>query len=356
MLVAYNLALTENRPNTMVSLSFILVNWNCLAFTEQCVAAIFRTVTDVDFEVIVVDNASGDAPCQRLADRFPAVRLILSRENLGFGGANNLAARFASGRILFFLNPDTILLEDAAKRAYQVLETSPDAGVVGCRFVNSDGSLQLSSVQAFPSVTNQLFANQWLQQWLPGTHGKAALYAKVPNAVCEVDVVSGAGLLMRRQVFDHVGGFSREYFMYAEEVDLCYRVHRAGLKVLHCGDAHVVHFGGQSTRHCEEGYADLAMRESIHQFLLRTRGATSAAFYRAALVVGGVFRVSIVGIALLFLRHRRRQMALMVMRKWRRIARWALKEAATKDGSSGHQAVMASSVKIEPASSERYLV
>lgn len=102
MLVAYNLALTENRPNTMVSLSFILVNWNCLAFTEQCVAAIYRTVTDVDFEVIVVDNASGDAPCQGLADRFPAVRLILSRENLGFGGANNLAGRFAWVGFCFF--------------------------------------------------------------------------------------------------------------------------------------------------------------------------------------------------------------------------------------------------------------
>jgi N-acetylglucosaminyl-diphospho-decaprenol L-rhamnosyltransferase len=283
--------------------------------------------------------------------------LILSQENLGFGGANNLAARFASGRILFFLNPDTILLEDAAKHAYQVLENRPDAGVVGCRFLNSDGSLQLSSVQAFPSVTNQLLANRWLQQWWPCTQGKAALYVKAPNAVREVDVVSGAGLLMRKQVFDHVGGFSKEYFMYAEEVDLCYRVHRAGLKVLHCGDAQVVHFGGQSTKQCEEGYADLAMRESIHQFLLRTQGATSAALYRAALVVGAALRVSIVGIALLFLRHRRRQMALMVIRKWRRIARWALAERAAKAGSSGPQAVMPSSVKIERASSGgRYLV
>ena len=336
----------------MASLSFILVNWNCLAFTKQCIAAIYRTVTDVDFEVIVVDNASGDAPCLSLSDHFPAVRLILSQENLGFGGANNLAARHASGRILFFLNPDTILLEDAAKRAYQVLETRSDAGVVGCRFLNSDGSLQLSSVQAFPSVTNQLFANRWLQQWLPSTQGKAALYVKAPNAVCEVDVVSGAGLLMRKQVFQQVGGFSREYFMYAEEVDLCYRLHRAGLKVLHCGDAQIVHFGSQSTKQCEEGYADLAMRESIHQFLLRTQGATSAALYRAALIVGAVFRMSIVGIALLFLRYRRRQRALMVMRKWRRIARWALAERVAKDGSSGSQAVMTSSVKIERASPE----
>lgn len=321
-------------------------------------AAIYRTVTDVDFEVIVVDNASADSPCQSLVDRFPAVRLIHSQENLGFGGANNLGARSASGRILFFLNPDTIPLQDAVGRAYRLLESRPDAGIVGCRFLNSDGSLQLSSVQAFPSVANQLFAIRGLQRWWPRSHGKTALYVKTPNAACEVDVVSGAGLLMRKEVFDQVGGFSNEYFMYAEEVDLCYRIHRAGLKVLHCGAAQILHFGGQSTKQCEEGYVDLAMRESIHQFLLRTRGARSAALYRAALVVNAVLRVSIFGIALLFLKRGRCQMALMVIRKWRRIAMWALRERAGKTGSLRPQSVEHSSMQetdpISPAEAISY--
>jgi hypothetical protein len=329
----------------MASLSFILVNWNCLAFTEQCIAAIYDTVTDVDYEVIVVDNASGDRPCQSLADRFPSVRLILSQENLGFGGANNLAARVASGQFLFFLNPDTILLQDGAKRAYQILESRPDAGIVGCRFLNSDGSLQLSSVQAFPSVSNQLLANRRLQQWWPSTQGKAALYVKTSNAVSAVDVVSGAGLLIRKQIFDDVGGFSKEYFMYAEEVDLCYKVHRAGFKVLHCGAAQVIHFGGQSTKQCGEGYADLAMRESIHQFLLRTQGATSAAGYRAALIAGAALRMSVLGIVFPFLRRGRRQTALTAMRKWRRIARWAAAEGAGKAGSFGSRTAEISSVQ-----------
>lgn len=329
----------------MAALSFIVVNWNCLAFTEQCIEAIQHTVTGVDYEVIVVDNASGDAPCQSLADRFPDVRLILSHENLGFGGANNLAARFASGRILFFLNPDTILLGDATKRAYRLLESRLDAGIVGCRFLNADGSLQLSSVQAFPTVSNQLLANRWLQERWPGIQGKAALYAKTPDVVAEVDVVSGAGLLIRKQIFDDVGGFSKEYFMYAEEVDLCYKVHRAGFKVLHCGGAQVIHFGGQSTKQCEEGYADLAMRESTHDFLLRTRGAGSAAGYRAALIAGGALRIGLLGIALLFFRHHRRQTALRTMRKWRRIMKWAAAKRADKTGPFAPQTVEISSTQ-----------
>ncbi|MCU1293544.1 MAG: putative glycosyltransferase [Bryobacterales bacterium] len=314
----------------MPDLSFVLVNWNCMAFTMQCLAAIQETVAGLEYEVIVVDNASGDAPCQDLANRFPSVKLILSSENLGFGGANNLAARAAAGRVLFFLNPDTILLRDAARRACDLLESRPDAGIVGCRFLNPDGSLQLSSVQAFPSVTNQLLANRRLQQWWPSAQGKSALYTHEP--VSEVDVVSGAGLLMLKTVFDRIGGFSKEYFMYAEEVDLCYGVHRAGLRVLHCRRAEIIHFGGQSTKQCEAGYVDLAMRESVHHFLWCTQGARSAAFYRAALLLGAAVRLSALSISLPFVKAGRRELALLVMRKWCRIASWAL---APRDAKAG---------------------
>jgi N-acetylglucosaminyl-diphospho-decaprenol L-rhamnosyltransferase len=314
----------------MPDLSFILVNWNCISFTMQCLDAIRETVAGLEYEVIVVDNASGDAPCQDLADRFPWVKLILSPENLGFGGANNLAARAAAGRVLFFLNPDTVLLRDAARLACDLLDSRPDAGIVGCRFLNSDGSLQLSSVQAFPSVTNQLLANRRLQEWWPSAQGKSALYTQEP--VSEVDVVSGAGLLMLKTVFDRIGGFSKEFFMYAEEVDLCYRVRRAGLKVLHCRNAEIIHFGGQSTKQCEAGYVDLAMRESVHHFLWCARGAGSAALYRGALLLGAAVRLSLLCTSLPFIKAVRREMALVVVRKWCRIAIWAL---APRDANSG---------------------
>src|ERR1022692_4795498 len=97
----------------MADLSIIFVNWNCIAFTEQCIASIVSTVKGIDYEVIVVDNASHDAPCSALIDRFPEIQLILSDENIGFGQANNLGARYSTGEILLFLNPDTLVIDDA---------------------------------------------------------------------------------------------------------------------------------------------------------------------------------------------------------------------------------------------------
>ena len=308
----------------MTDLSIILVNWNCIRFTEQSLASIHETVEGISYEVIVVDNASTDFGWPELQSRYPSVKIVLSQANLGFGGANNLGATMASGRILFFLNPDTILLKDAVLHAYQTLADREDAGVVGCRFLNPDGSLQLSSVQAFPSVLNQAFAFRWLQQRFPSLQGKRALFGNRSGKISTVDVVSGAGLMIRDAVFARVGGFSKEYFMYAEEVELCYAVRQAGWKVLHCGAAEIIHFGGQSTGQCSDGFQDIAMRRSVHYFLQRRKGTAAAWFYRAALFGSAALRIVLLSIALRILNVSRRKRAADGLRKWRRIARWAM--------------------------------
>jgi GT2 family glycosyltransferase len=312
----------------MTDVSIILVNWNCLAFTEQCIASIYSTVSGVSFEVIVVDNASGDSPCQSLVERFPDVKLILSEQNLGFGRANNLGASHALGRNLFFLNPDTILLGDALRCMVNALETTPRSGAVGCRLLNPDRTLQISSVQGFPTVINQLLALEKLQRRWPSLPiwGKRALYATAADPVHEVDVVSGAGLLVRHDVFEQTGGFRPEYFMYAEEVELCYAVRSAGWKVLHCSSAEVIHFGGQSTNKREEGFADIAMRDSVHRFLRRTRGSAYGTLYRAALLLSATCRLTMLILCspLIATLHRpiSPQRATGIFRKWVRIGRW----------------------------------
>lgn len=313
----------------MPELSIILVNWNCLDFTMQCLASIQETITDISYEVIVVENRSKDAPCRRISEQYPSVRLILSAENLGFGGANNVAAHAATGEVLFFLNPDTILSRGAVREAYRLIGSRPDAGIVGCRFLNPDGSLQMSSVQAFPTIANQLLASRWLQRRFPGAHGKRALYSEA--AVSEVDVVSGAGFLIRKSLFDRIGGFSREYFMYAEEVELCYRVHRARYKVLHCRASEITHYGGQSTIQCELGFADLAMRDSIAHFLRHTRGRSVALMYRATTLVAALTRMAMLSVRPLFMRSAQRERTLQTIRKWRRIASWALQVPASRN-------------------------
>jgi GT2 family glycosyltransferase len=311
-------------------LSIILVNWNCLAFTEQCIASICATAKDVAYEVIVVDNCSADAPCRSLADQFPWVTLLLSESNLGFGRANNLGVRSSSGRYLLFLNPDTLVRGDALREMMSSLEANPAAGAIGCRLLNPDGSIQTSSVQRFPTILNQLLALDWLKRRFPNLSlwGLQPLYTADRTTAHEVDVVSGACLMVRREVFEAAGGFNPEYFMYAEEVDLCHAIRREGWKVLHLGGAEVVHFGGQSTKSREDGFAAVAMRDSVYRFLRRTRGSLYALLYRAGLLWSALCRLALLLIAApmmaILQRSEGHRDSIRAYRKWLRIARWTV--------------------------------
>jgi GT2 family glycosyltransferase len=314
----------------MKDLSIILVNWNSLDFTEQCIASIEANACGLDYEAIVVDNASADAPCSSLTARFPSVTLVLSESNLGFGRANNLAARRSSGRYLLFLNPDTVVLNDALPRMVDLLATNPQAGAVGCRLINADGTVQMSCVQNFPTVLNQLLALDFLKRRWPATPpwGIRALDVTLRKPVHEVEVVSGACILVRRQLFEWIGGFSPEYFMYAEEVELCHSIRRAGWSVLHAAEAQVTHFGGQSTKGREDDFAAIAMRDSVHRFLRRTRGNAYASLYRAGLLISAGCRLAALALVypatMLPIPRLRRQQVSRIFVKWLRIARWCI--------------------------------
>jgi GT2 family glycosyltransferase len=312
----------------MTDLSIILVNWNCLDFTEQCIGSICATTHNVDYEVIVVDNASADAPCRGLVEKYPWMKLVLSEQNIGFGRANNLGVRHSTGRNLLFLNPDTLVLKDALLRMLTDLRARPKAGAIGCRLFNPDGTLQTTCVQPIPTIFNQIFALDWLQRRWPSLPlwGKQALYYNGPDTVHQVDAVSGAAILVRRVVFEEVGGFNPEYFMYAEEIDLCYAIRRAGWNVMHSSEAKVIHFGGQSSKKCEDGFDDVTMRDSICRFFRRTRGSSYAGLYRICLILSSICRLITVAcvwpFAEMFKQPSERIYLTRVFRKWLKIARW----------------------------------
>ncbi len=313
----------------MRELSIILVNWNCIAYTEQCLASIHDTVRDSDFEVIVIDNHSADAPCPTLIEKFPWITLLLSEENLGFGRANNLAVNHSTGQHLLFLNPDTVVVGDALKQMLLALRRMPKGGAVGCRLLNPDGTLQSTCVQSFPTIANQLLAMGWLQRRWPASPlwGRQAAYANQPGAVHDVDFVSGAAILVRRDVFLQVGGFNPDYFMYAEETELCLAIHKAGYKVGHTGDATIIHFGGQSTKTCHDSFASVTMRDSVYRFFRRNRGSAYAAAYRIGILLSALCRVLMLGImfpVITLLRYPSLKLDLKrAFRKWMDIAQWA---------------------------------
>lgn len=347
----------------MADLSIIIVNWNSLEFAKNCIASIEATAQNVNYEIIVVDNNSPEGGCHELATQFPRVKLIALEQNVGFGAANNIGAGQASGRDLLFLNPDTLVMGDALSRMMAVLDAEEEGGAVGCRLLNGDRTLQMTSVQSFPTILNQLLAFNWLKRRWPGLplFGIRALYLNEGRGLHQVDVVSGACIMLKKKVFEQVGGFHRQYFMYAEEVDLCYSVRNAGRKVQYVGDAQVVHFGGQSTKKAEDGFSDIAMRDSVFKFLRRSRGKPYALLYRSALFLSAMVRMVVLVVVFPFSaipnRFVRRDAVKRAFKKWRNIARWSLAPASwttvpAKTGFGSDHAVSARVFERGPESRE----
>lgn len=302
-----------------MDLSIIIVNWNSIEFTMDCVASIQANVHELDYEIVVVENASRDGSCAALTHSFPSVRLIRSDHNVGFAGANNLGAEASRGGKILFLNPDTKVLGNAIQTMASRLDGDPAVGAVGCRLLNRDLTLQTSCVQRFPTILNQLFGLDFLQRL------SARVLSKDSSLLREVEVVSGACLMVKRRVFEAVGQFSTDYFMYAEEADLCHKIWRAGWKICHVGDSRIVHYGGQSTKKMSTASSDIMMRDSVFRLLCKFRGRTYGYGYKLALLWSAVLRLIVLSPVLampLFLVDRNR--ALGAFRKWSQIARWSL--------------------------------
>lgn len=275
-----------------MDLSVIVVNWNSAAYLEKCLESVYESTRGLEFEVIVVDNASFDGCREMLARRFPQVQFIQSEANLGFAGANNLGFERSSGDALLFLNPDTEVVGEAIQTLLAALKSLPDAGAVGAKLLNGDGTIQTSCIQRFPTVFNQAIDAEILRRTFPRLQvwGTWPLLVQQPGPVA-VEVISGACLMIKREVFERVGRFTRAYFMYAEDVDLCFKAHQAGFRNYYVDRADVVHYGGGSTEGGSEGqFAAVVMRESIAQFFALRRGEAHAAMYRASVVVAATLR------------------------------------------------------------------
>jgi GT2 family glycosyltransferase len=309
-----------------MDLSIVIVNWNSAAFLRECLRSIYATAANLQFEVIVIDNASFDGSEIMVRREFPAVKFIQSRRNVGFAGGNNIAFAHSSGRNVLFLNPDTELTDDALRIMCSALDATPDAGVVGCRLLNSDLSMQTSCIQAFPSILNQTLDFEFLQAMFPKSSlwGMRPLYEQKSQPSI-VDIVSGACLMIRRIIFEQVGQFSTDYFMYAEDMDLCYKVARAGWRNYFVGDATVIHHGGCSSSIRANHFASIMMRESKLTFMRARHGRAYAVRYRCAATIISAARLVVLAAALpLAIGKSQRQRVLETLAKWFKILRWSI--------------------------------
>lgn len=313
--------------NHSVDLSIIIVNWKCIPYLRQCLRSIYANQAKLECELIVVDNASGDDCCKVLSQEFPRVQCICSPVNIGFAAANNLGFTQSRGRSVLFLNPDTEVTTASLQSLVSTLEAEPDAGIVGARLLNSDLTLQTSCVQSFPTILNQMLDADALRDVFPCSRlwGTRALF-ETASGPARVDVVSGACLMVKREIFKRVGGFSTQYFMYSEDVDLCWRIRRAGWSTYYVASATVIHHGGRSSmKEPQNGFAIVLMRESRMRLLDTWRGAAYAATYRATMAVAAILRLTVLNALIVVVRSRdRKKMLLNSAAKWTKIFRWAI--------------------------------
>jgi N-acetylglucosaminyl-diphospho-decaprenol L-rhamnosyltransferase len=291
-----------NKESEGFDLSVIIVNWNSVNYLRECLTSIYGNCEGMRYEVIVVDNASPQRDIEQLPAEFPGMVLVKSGANLGFAGANNLGFYRSRGNHLLFLNPDTRILGSAIQTILSHAKDLPRAGIVGCKLLNTDGSIQTSCIQRFPTILNQALDVEFLQRRWPqlSLWGIAPLFADKP-APAKVEVVSGACMMVGREVFQRVSGFSEDYFMYAEDLDLCHKVMKANFDNYYVGDAEVIHHGGKSSgqREVNEWATQMKFRSILH-FCKKTRGAVYSWLFRFTLAVTAFCRLILIAVAFPF--------------------------------------------------------
>ncbi|NQV03146.1 MAG: glycosyltransferase, partial [Bacteroidia bacterium] len=239
-----------------MQLSIIIVNYNVKYFVEQCIHSIQKAVNGLTAEVFVVDNNSVDGSVRMIREKFPEVHLIENKDNKGFSKANNQAIRKAEGEYILILNPDTILEDDTLTKCVTFMDEHPDAGGLGVKMIDGKGKFLPESKRGLPSPSVAFFKMFGFSSLFP----KSKLFNKYhlgyldKNKIHEVDILAGAFMMLRKTVLNEIGLLDEEFFMYGEDIDLSYRITKAGYKNYYFPGTRIIHYKGESTKKSSVNY------------------------------------------------------------------------------------------------------
>lgn len=234
-----------------MKLSIVIVNYNSKSLLEQCLDSVKKAITNIDAEIIVVDNNSTDGSKDYLPENLTSTGLIFNKVNLGFAKACNQGFKISSGKYVLFLNPDTVLSATCLVDCISFFESHADAGAAGVRMLDRNGIFLKESKRGIPSVSTSFYKLFGLTAIFPGSKTFAKYYqAHLPEKESNpVEVLSGAFMMIRREVFEKAGGFDEGFFMYGEDIDLSIRIKQLGYKNYYLGKIYVTHLKGGSTTH-----------------------------------------------------------------------------------------------------------
>jgi Predicted glycosyltransferases len=290
----------KNWENIGIDISVIIVNWNTRDVLRDCLESVYEQTQNVRFEVIVIDNSSSDGSAEIIKQKFPQVILINNSENRGFAAANNQGIIIAKGRYVLLLNPDTVVLDGAIQKTVAFAEQHPEAGVVGIRNDQPDGSLTKNCFQ-FASVQNLIISSLGLHRVFANSRffGRERLSWWDYLMVREVDVVAGCYMLVRRDAIDLIGKMDEAYFMYGEEMEWCWRFKRAGWKILYYPEARIIHYGGMSAAQNPANML-IEQRKSYLRFIQKRQGRIARHIALTLLLLSGLMRLGYWGLRWLF--------------------------------------------------------
>jgi GT2 family glycosyltransferase len=299
----------------MLDLSIIIVNWNTRDLLDRCLKDVCAHAGKLKYEIIVVDNASSDDSVDMLRQQYPQVQVIENKENGGFSKANNLGIQQARGRYYLLLNTDSFVHAGALETMVKFMDDKPNAGAGGCRLYYEDGSLQRSCT-AFPTLATELWQALWLDRLFPRSlvFGKYWMTYWDFNDTRQVDSIIGAFMMLRREAMAEVGLLDEGYFMYSEEVDLCYRLKKTNWKVYFTPKATATHIWGGTSKRIQEKTTFLRLYESRMRFFRKHYGRLPAFLFKIILFGGSITRV--IGGLLAFILKRNKNRLRNVLNYW----------------------------------------
>ncbi|NCP84191.1 MAG: glycosyltransferase [Bacteroidetes bacterium] len=276
---------------TEIDISIVIVNYNVKEFIAQLFDSINRSIGELTYEILLVDNNSVDNSLNYLSSKFPDVVYISNSSNIGFGKANNQAFKEAKGTYTFILNPDTLVQENTLVRLKQFLDLNQEYGAVGCKLLNPDGSFAPESRRQEPNPISALGQTIGLTKLFPNNKRWAGYYMNwlSEDKFTDVEVLSGACMFFRTSVLKELHGFDERFFMYGEDIDLCKRTRDLGYKIGYLPSTSIIHYKGESTKKDNIDYV-VVFNKAMYQYFLKHYSKTYSYTFKFIIVVGIIIR------------------------------------------------------------------
>ena len=270
-----------------MQLSVIILNYNVRFFLEQCVASVQEALTNIDSEIIVVDNNSSDDSCEMIKMRFPNVKLIINNSNLGFPKGNNIGVAVANGDYICILNPDTVVASDTFEKILAFAEKQENLGIVGCKLIDGTGNFLPESKRGIPTPFVALTKIFGLYKLFPNWRLFNRYYAQhlSENETGKVAILVGAFMIMKRDLYNEIGGFDENCFMYSDDIDLSYMALKSGKLNYYFHETSVIHYKGEST--IKDGLYMKRFREAMQFFY--NKHYKSSAIFNFFMKIGALF-------------------------------------------------------------------